>query len=382
MESTSHPIQYASNESSNDTSLYGKKSSMMEHTNYNHHLHQLITNLPTLPPIHSASTPPHYQLNYDHYTKNNSLPNLYEPYTLSRSHLHSSLINNDSPLKKILTRARLTTTLWEDENTLCYQVDSRGICVARRQDNDMINGTKLLNVAGMSRGKRDGILKNERGRVVVKLGSMHLKGVWIPFMRAKVLASQYKISDLLYPLFSNNPSSFIYPSQLSQLSKLNYNSLTSALENYKSPDHPTSISNYCLSAEYPSSITTTEPLLSSVTAMVSTSNELFKGKDSALELTSVNDLQQLSYYSSQSKNIRYKSSDDTETMADNIRRRSLDEDEYKYKHNMRSLDYMPTQPPAFHSSLYNSTSTDNYYNPIYQQQKSTSLDAKDNNSFW
>lgn len=45
-------------------------------------------------------------------------------------------------------------------------------------DNDMVNGTKLLNVAGMSRGKRDGILKNEKGRVVVKVGAMHLKGVW------------------------------------------------------------------------------------------------------------------------------------------------------------------------------------------------------------
>lgn len=27
---------------------------------------------------------------------------------------------------------RVTTTLWEDEQTLCYQVDSRGFCVARR----------------------------------------------------------------------------------------------------------------------------------------------------------------------------------------------------------------------------------------------------------
>lgn len=45
-------------------------------------------------------------------------------------------------------------------------------------DNDMINGTKLLNVTGMSRGKRDGILKNEKARIVVKVGPMHLKGVW------------------------------------------------------------------------------------------------------------------------------------------------------------------------------------------------------------
>ncbi|KAL0084954.1 transcription regulator HTH, apses-type DNA-binding domain-containing protein [Phycomyces blakesleeanus] len=109
---------------------------------------------------------------------------------------------------------KLTTTLWEDESTLCYQVDANGLCVARRQDNDMINGTKLLNVAGMSRGKRDGILKNEKGRVVVKVGAMHLKGVWITFARAKALASQFKIYDLLYPLFVDDPSALLYPASL------------------------------------------------------------------------------------------------------------------------------------------------------------------------
>ncbi len=45
-------------------------------------------------------------------------------------------------------------------------------------DNHMINGTKLLNVAGMTRGRRDGILKSEKVRNVVKIGPMHLKGVW------------------------------------------------------------------------------------------------------------------------------------------------------------------------------------------------------------
>jgi len=45
-------------------------------------------------------------------------------------------------------------------------------------DNDFINGTKLLNVAGMTRGRRDGILKSEKTRHVVKIGPMHLKGVW------------------------------------------------------------------------------------------------------------------------------------------------------------------------------------------------------------
>lgn len=47
----------------------------------------------------------------------------------------------------------------------------------------MINGTKLLNVAGMTRGRRDGILKSEKIRHVVKIGPMHLKGVWYVFLR-------------------------------------------------------------------------------------------------------------------------------------------------------------------------------------------------------
>ncbi|ORZ17844.1 transcription regulator HTH, apses-type DNA-binding domain-containing protein, partial [Absidia repens] len=103
-------------------------------------------------------------------------------------------------------RPKITTSLWEDEGTICYQVDARGICVARRQDNDMVNGTKLLNVTGMSRGKRDGILKNEKGRVVVKVGAMHLKGVWVTFSRAKALAIQHNIKDVLQPLFVDDPS--------------------------------------------------------------------------------------------------------------------------------------------------------------------------------
>jgi hypothetical protein len=45
-------------------------------------------------------------------------------------------------------------------------------------DNHMINGTKLLNVAGMTRGRRDGILKAEKMRHIVKIGPMHLKGIW------------------------------------------------------------------------------------------------------------------------------------------------------------------------------------------------------------
>lgn len=114
-------------------------------------------------------------------------------------------------------KPRVTTTLWEDEGTLCFQVEVDNVCVARREDNNMINGTKLLNIAGMSRGRRDGILKTEKVRRVIKVGAMHFKGVWIPYERALVLAGKENIVDLLYPLFVTDLKELLYhPSNYSR----------------------------------------------------------------------------------------------------------------------------------------------------------------------
>lgn len=116
-------------------------------------------------------------------------------------------------------KPRLTATLWEDEGSLCFQVEAKGVCVARREDNHMINGTKLLNVAGMTRGRRDGILKSEKLRHVVKIGPMHLKGVWIPFERALEFANKEKITEHLYPLFVHDIGALLYhPSNQSRSS--------------------------------------------------------------------------------------------------------------------------------------------------------------------
>ncbi|CAI1627732.1 hypothetical protein SEUBUCD650_0M01560 [Saccharomyces eubayanus] len=114
-----------------------------------------------------------------------------------------------------IIRPRVTTTMWEDEKTLCYQVEANGISVVRRADNDMINGTKLLNVTKMTRGRRDGILKAEKIRHVVKIGSMHLKGVWIPFERALAIAQREKIADYLYPLFIKDIQSVLKQNNIS-----------------------------------------------------------------------------------------------------------------------------------------------------------------------
>ncbi|KAL1967817.1 hypothetical protein VTN77DRAFT_2506 [Rasamsonia byssochlamydoides] len=128
-------------------------------------------------------------------------------------------------------KPRVTATLWEDEGSLCYQVEAKGVCVARREDNHMINGTKLLNVAGMTRGRRDGILKSEKIRHVVKIGPMHLKGVWIPFERALDFANKEKITDLLYPLFVHNIGGLLYhPTNTSRTSMVVQDSQQRRLE--------------------------------------------------------------------------------------------------------------------------------------------------------
>lgn len=133
-------------------------------------------------------------------------------------------------------KPRVTATLWEDEGSLCYQVEAKGVCVARREDNHMINGTKLLNVAGMTRGRRDGILKSEKIRHVVKIGPMHLKGVWIPFERALEFANKEKITDLLYPLFVHNIGGLLYhPSNQSRTNMVVQESQQRRLEGSQPP---------------------------------------------------------------------------------------------------------------------------------------------------
>ncbi|KAI8389254.1 hypothetical protein BD560DRAFT_381035 [Blakeslea trispora] len=182
------------------------------------------------------------------------------PSTGSSNYLYN--LNSSIPQARhnLTARPKLTTTLWEDEATICYQVDANGICVARRRDNDMINGTKLLNVAGMSRGKRDGILKNEKGRVVVKVGAMHLKGVWITFTRAKLLAAQYKIQDILYPLFVDNPNIFLPTTALYSPTRLNTFRSQNA-QNYvwerqttNLPNESSSFQSVCRNTNYSSTV--------------------------------------------------------------------------------------------------------------------------------
>ena len=42
-----------------------------------------------------------------------------------------------------------------------YVLHTKGSTVYRRTDNDYVNATKLMNLANLTRGRRDGVLKNE-----------------------------------------------------------------------------------------------------------------------------------------------------------------------------------------------------------------------------
>jgi len=133
-------------------------------------------------------------------------------------------------------KPRVTATLWEDEGSLCFQVEAKGVCVARREDNHMINGTKLLNVAGMTRGRRDGILKSEKTRHVVKIGPMHLKGVWIPFERALEFANKEKITEQLYPLFVHDIGALLYHPSNQTRTSVGSAAMAAAVDRNRRPD--------------------------------------------------------------------------------------------------------------------------------------------------
>lgn len=96
---------------------------------------------------------------------------------------------------------RVTAIPWNDDDTICCQVEARQIYVARQEYSDIIIGTGLLEAAGLKQGKMDAIWKGKKMRRAVQVGPPHLKVVWIPFQRALAKGNEKRIMGLLYPLF-------------------------------------------------------------------------------------------------------------------------------------------------------------------------------------
>ncbi|KAL7747459.1 hypothetical protein RI367_007215 [Sorochytrium milnesiophthora] len=134
----------------------------------------------------------------------------------------------------------LTTFFWDDKATLVYQLNCGSVPVCRRKDNNFVNGTKLLNISPISRGKRDSMLKHEKDRDVIKKGPFRLKGIWIPFERAIQLAGEIGIISEACPLFDKNPESLVLSSEsVSSIAASRTLSGSSAEENSEQPETAT-----------------------------------------------------------------------------------------------------------------------------------------------
>lgn len=108
------------------------------------------------------------------------------------------------------TKPKISAGLWEDEATLYFKVYVNDICVPRREDNHMINGSQLLAVADMPPGQRDEFLESEKVKHVATIAPTHLIGTWIPFERALEIANKEKITQRLYPLFVYDIGALLY----------------------------------------------------------------------------------------------------------------------------------------------------------------------------
>lgn len=74
----------------------------------------------------------------------------------------------------------------------------------------------------------------------------------IPFVRAKALANQFKIQDILHPIFSDDPASYLYPSHLHQMNRFN-NSNSSSNHHFNNAKSPNQTSFYKTYSPYPTS---------------------------------------------------------------------------------------------------------------------------------
>jgi hypothetical protein len=69
------------------------------------------------------------------------------------------------------TPGQLRVFEWEEADGLdVFALDIGKHSICRRSDNSWVNATKMLNFAGLTRGRRDGILKKETEKQV---GSLH-----------------------------------------------------------------------------------------------------------------------------------------------------------------------------------------------------------------
>ncbi|MBW0525403.1 hypothetical protein O181_065118 [Austropuccinia psidii MF-1] len=104
-----------------------------------------------------------------------------------------------------------------------YEMMVRGVAVMRRRADSFMNATQILKVAQVEKSKRAKILDRQipqSEHQKIQGGYGRFQGTWVPFSRARELATRFEVADLLAPLFEYlpGPSSDDIPVELVNIS--------------------------------------------------------------------------------------------------------------------------------------------------------------------
>lgn len=110
-------------------------------------------------------------------------------------------------------RRSVSLCYWREENTLLYQIECDGQTISRRLDNDLVNITKIMNSMGITKRKRDTLMRFESRDVHISC-SFDKRGIWIPLKRAEEIISRQCPNRDSWPeavniIFSQDPTRFI-----------------------------------------------------------------------------------------------------------------------------------------------------------------------------
>lgn len=153
---------------------------------------------------------------------------------------------------------------WSTDGVFYYCMEINKVSVCRRSIDSFVNGTKLLNAANLTRGRRDGLLKKITNKFVVRNGIAPLRGVWIPLHVAQDFARLEDIEDVSYPLleedledaFKNNPE-FV-------------NAISKKMKNFKDNSEPVNNMSQALNSPKESSVSNVNDIANSLKENIST----------------------------------------------------------------------------------------------------------------
>ncbi|KAJ6257049.1 Ankyrin-3 [Drechslerella dactyloides] len=89
-----------------------------------------------------------------------------------------------------------------------YEMTVNNVAVMRRREDDWLNATQILKVAGVEKGKRTKVLEKEiltGTHEKVQGGYGKYQGTWINFERGREFCRQYGVEEVLRPLLEYNP---------------------------------------------------------------------------------------------------------------------------------------------------------------------------------